>query len=329
MNEGKLFTPKEALGFDAERQQRDFLGEAEATKVVVPAREYKNETGQSHRREGVVEVKKSPEGRPDIDVTFLYVIHSTEAGSEYVNRVLDKVANADLILIEGVGLTKRMRRLDKLVFKALSVAAEKAPNNFIVRELTEILRHSDSFQMRVIGEVLGKGKEVDYIDVAKGEPGYTEAIAAYEMSERITTFAEEGEIEEALQLYPELINMFAESSKIREKVVVGQLKKRLEGIKGKKQVVVLQGAVHTSVYHMVKQMELIHSLEYVPLISSYPPGAILIREKRFLQREPSQDDYRRAFIGDYLFIPGSKEIWPGTPLPEIDSLSTELSSRLN
>lgn len=92
---------------------------------------------------------------------------------------------------------------------------------------------------------------------------------------------------------------------------------------------VIQGAVHTSVYHTIKGMGLVDSLENVYLISSYPPGAVLIRKRRFLEKELSPDEYHRAFVGDYLFIPAAEKIWPGTPLTEIYSLSTELSSRLS
>lgn len=329
MNEGEQFIPEEARSFDAEGQQREFLREVEVTETIASAKQCRDETDQSHQGEGVVEVKKSPEGRPDIDVTFLYILHSMEAGPEYVDKVLDKVANADLVLIEGVGQTKRMRQLNSLVLKALSVAAEKAPDNFIVRKLSELLRQSDSFRLQIMGEVVGSGNEVDFIDVAEGEPGYAEIVAARETNERISTLVEEGETEKALQLYPEFIDLCVESSKLREEIVVEQLKERFESIKEKKQVVVIQGAVHTSVYHTIKGMSLVDSLENVYLISSYPPGAVLIRKRRFLEKELSPDEYHRAFVGDYLFIPAGEKIWLGTPLTEIYSLSTKLSSKLS
>lgn len=183
--------------------------------------------------ERIFDVKKVLNEHPNIDVTFLYILHTTEAGPEYVGRVLERVANADLVLMEAVGQTQKMRQLNSLVFKVLSVAAEKAPDNLIVRKLTELLRQSDLLHLRVMGEVLGSGKEVDFIDVAEDEPGYTELVAARETNEHITTLVEEGETEKAFQLYPGLIDLYAESSKLREGVVVEQLKERFESIKEK------------------------------------------------------------------------------------------------
>lgn len=277
--------------------------------------------------EEILEVKKSPEGRPDIEVAFLYVIH----GPEYADQIWEKIKDADLILCEVTGGTGRQRKFDALKWQALFFVAEKAPDILPIRWLKERLCQADTCYERILGKALGTQKRVEFIDVAKEDPGYTEMEARDEIGIRIGVLVENGEVDEALKLYPAYIEKGTAVLELREDTVVNQLKEKFGRVKGKARITVIQGGIHTLTYHMMRQAALPLHMRYAffPTPFSYYLGDTLVRRKRFFpEREIAEEEYRRAFVGDRLIRRGAAIIWPEASPHERCAFTNELSSRL-
>lgn len=88
--------------------------------------------------EQVFEVTKSPEGRPDIEVTFLYVIHMPKR-VEYIWRKIEETG-ADRIILEQTGFKKKGKERAITAINALALIARETPDDPSVQKALKTLR---------------------------------------------------------------------------------------------------------------------------------------------------------------------------------------------
>jgi len=81
--------------------------------------------GDTEPNEEVLEVTKSPEGRSDIEVTFVYCWHTLR----FLDDIYQKIKDADLILIEMTGGTRRKREQKTAEWNHILTLAQESPND--------------------------------------------------------------------------------------------------------------------------------------------------------------------------------------------------------
>jgi len=280
----------------------------------------------------VVEVKKSPEGRPDIEVTFLYVTHDIGT-SGHLDEIWEKSKNADVIFIEAVGATDKERGEMEDQCDSLSMLAQEEPNSQRILQAVQQLRQSPNLYEQIVGRILegGGGKTIRLIDVSVEDPEYTQTVSANIVYGEFLADLHDGKMETALARYESSVELYMQASRSREKLVARQLSKELSDIQGRKRIAVVQGAAHTPTYHTVKQKKHpfpIHRA-FVPSPLAFNEFTTLIRRKRFFPREEIADeDYHRA-VAKQILAGGTALLWPTSKLYEAKSLTSKLVDRLD
>lgn len=235
---------------------------------------------------------KSPE------IKFLYVEHEVEK----FDQIWEKTKNADIVLLENVGTDPEY---EKLLINIVKLAR----TNRDERIATMLpLIDNDKLIYRFAGKAIKEGKEIHLIDIPEGGSGEEEFEASKKLSEKSIALFHDGEIEKSFEKFCESIGLYAESNGKREDYTIEQIEELVEKNKDKwkgKKIVVIQGAIHTPVYHGFRKRHKKHRVrrEFVRMPYSYSVVSELERRKRFFPQKPlHQTEYLRAYLSNILLF---------------------------
>lgn len=259
--------------------------------------------------EGIVEVKRSPEGFPQVEVDFLYTYHQFP---EDALIVAEKVKDADLVLVEFVGHKPEERRSEEEFLNQIASKGfgTKPREQLVIRSLLD----RKDFAARFIGALAGSGKEIKLIDVPSTHPAAEIVEAAKVIESEVASSMAKGKVEEAFQHYLRLLGKLEQTDPLREEFVLDELSNFLPKLNGVKRVAVVQGAKHTKVHHdFVKRFPGINTrIKFSESVLRYDIATWLSRQKRFFpERKIEEGDYRRGFVEDLIFFRGARPLLGG------------------
>lgn len=226
-------------------------------------------------------------------VDFIYVVHVPE----YAEEITEAVKEADLILLEAVGGSSTRR-----------AQVESAVNSVLGGDLEpQKIKGKvgpDPFLQRIVEALAGSGKQIKFIDISSEHPAYSLKREINLLEFEASRLLREGKIEESFQKSVLAINTEAEVLRAREDYVLEELSGLIPRVRGVKRVAVVQGAAHTRVHHQFARAfpEVSTQVRFARSPQVYPPGSSLVRKRLYFpEKSISEVEYRRAFVGDYLF----------------------------
>jgi len=272
------------------------------------------------------EAAKSPENRPDVEVTFLYVFHTPEN----VGQIWEKAEDADLILLEFIATKGKRKELESCL-NALAQIPPDHPRAEALRQYHQLAQQE--FLDQFATYIAGSGKEIRFIDetIETEEDSNPRSGRLEACNEELHRLLRNGDVEEALRQYPGFIKALAEDCRRREGIVIKQLEEWLGKIQGKKKVAVIQGAQHTPVYHFMKKGGYHFRGRYLPVPSplSYPSASTILRKRLFFpERKISKEEYRRSFFCDTIVLWEFSPAWPNDIAKAI-AASVRLTAKLS
>lgn len=259
---------------------------------------------EATKDEEIIEVPRTSEKLPGTKVDFYYVPHALEL-SEDIAR---KAGDADLVLVEAVGATQEKRTIVEKVLNR--VTATNFNEDPAKAEILKELSTGKDFAGRIAAALAGTGKTIWLIDVSVEHPAIDLFERAKLLKKEILELAKNGDLEEALQAYPNYLRTFAESDRLREDFVLEQISSLVPTFGGAKQVAVFQGAAHTGVHHRFAKVfpDIDASIEYPGRsLFQFPPFDALVRQQLFFpEKELGQEEVRRAFVGEIILAQGAR-----------------------
>jgi len=243
-----------------------------------------------------LELKKE---RAELPVKFIYVEHVPEN----IDRIVEAVGDADIVAIEYPGKSKG----DKEHMQKLHAEGS----------LSDKIK-----QPSFLGSLSAKleGKEIKLIDVSREDAVWyrhvAEAFGAE--GELVSTLKQSFENKNSKQMLPQIleklehfIRLDAKAVKMREEMVIEQLSDILKENTNKK-VAVIQGAIHTPVYHKLSRDNVALTRDFVltddlasksERVLMHMPfyGQILRRTRIYPDKPISESELKRALI-EFLYV---------------------------
>lgn len=247
---------------------------------MAEARSPEKPAPEEAKPEDIVEVTKSTEGRPDIEVTFFYILHSPE----YVDEVWEEVKNADVFYLESVGGTKASREENLILFNHFLSLAQEEPDNLFLQTYVEWLRETDNFAKHFVAKMIeeGGGKRIGYIDISEEIPEYRESATLSPLNNKLTNLVYAGRIREAAKTTaPRLIETLATSSAKRNQIVASQLREEFKNLKKGEKAAVIQGRAHGATYSTIAAESPATPISSV----SVPPDVVFSPMQALVQRK--------------------------------------------
>ena len=235
--------------------------------------------------------KENLESRPNLH--FYHVDHSDEKADES----WEHIKNADIFLIEFVASKEQKQYIENIVNTgAMSTPEDKAR---ACRDLRSLLQGPEYF-LQIATRVINTGKELHLIDVDENDKASEELSLGTNFLEKAASGYLRQDYDNSLSDYVEFIDLYAKSGVKREKAVANEIQTFLDSKKDSwahKNIVVIQGAIHTSTYHRVKNSNPNANLSraFPTKEFYYGPTHALIRKIGF-GKPVFLDDYKRGYL---------------------------------
>lgn len=271
----------------------------------------------------------SPEAvRGETRVRFLNIRH----GVEHVEQVWGMVKDADIIYIERVGGGKFLRSVYERV---LNLAASNRSSIFdpFRNQFQEFHEVIDTWSSKIAAKAIKAGKSIRFIDVSEGGSGFKEVNQAVKKDEQFSKLINEGDATGAFAVFQSFVDDMVVSTSQRDEYTLKQLREEIERgrIGNGRKIVIIQGALHSAVYHKFKNLfpEVKTEREFPEMPFRYGLIYSLIRSRIFHpDKNISQEDYLRACL-DAIIQPSLKMLVPETSRVSRISLSLVRSLDLN
>lgn len=222
---------------------------------------------------------------------------NTEHLEHSVDDIWDKAKDADIILMELVTETEFKTDIENVINYGAQVDTleEKARVIDIVKLAT-----NDKLFLGIAEKVILNGKQIYFIDVDADEPSDVEFKSAFVHFQNSLTFFRQKNYQTSFSEYVKFIDMFASSSKEREEIVTDQIQGILDNnqdaLAGKR-VLVLQGAMHSGVFHKIKLGNPGRDIQRSFLTPDFQFAAShALARKIIFGRDATPDDYKKAYF---------------------------------
>lgn len=231
-------------------------------------------------------------------------IHFYNAEHSYENfdEIWEASKDADCIFMELIADRDFKDTLQDLINFGASTP-DRLKKMFISLQLEAAV---DSKLLVSMGrKVIETGKEIFFIDVNEGEEVQKKAAEAFDHLRASFKLKNLGEYDMSLVCYTSFAKLLAESSIERENVTAEEIQDMIRGDEGDfqdKKIVVIQGAIHTRVYHEIKRRnpltEVTRSFKKPDFFFSATHHLV----RRIMFGKPvSAEDYKRAYLSTLFF----------------------------
>jgi hypothetical protein len=219
-----------------------------------------------------------------------------------IDAVWEEIRDADFIFLELISNEVFRQYVQDIINYGAGVSdpLEKAK---AVRHLESVV--DKKLLVDIGSRIIYTGKEICFIDVTEGEESQIEAEDAFRHFVLALKARRAGDIESSFSEYVLFADLLAQSSRKREDITADEIQALIDmniGQLAGKKVAVVQGAIHTRVFHKIKKdnPDMTVTRSFPENDYYFPSNHSLVRRIIFGKRL-AEDDYKRAYISA-LFI---------------------------
>jgi hypothetical protein len=273
------------------------------------------------------EKRKSPK-----EISFYYVRHTIEEA----DFVWEQIKDADIYLIEAVGLTTNERSELSDHVARLSKNKSGIFSGLGKADFFRQLGDSEPFAVALLSNIIDNKKSVYFIDGGPNDPGFREDETALKMFDYAAALVILGDLKKSWEAFLGQAMIFTKAMNLRNNFVLGQIDTLMEQIDGleNKKLAVVQGAAHSFVYNNFRKSNPGIKANKRFLIPgrvnyTFPLGMEFERRHQLGQTSKLQEEIlKRDFIANFALFEEIKNFVPGVSLIGIVELSSQLARKI-